>query len=61
MGGGLGDLLIGNSVLGPLAGRVKAVAVLQSVHSLEAFIREQRHKWMARDKDTPLTFRKSVV
>ena len=46
MGGGLGGLLIWNSVLGPLAGRVKAVAVLQSVHSLEAFIREQRHKWM---------------
>jgi dipeptidyl aminopeptidase/acylaminoacyl peptidase len=46
MGGGLGGALIWNSVLGPLAGRVKAVAVLQSVASLEAFIRAQRHKWM---------------
>jgi dipeptidyl aminopeptidase/acylaminoacyl peptidase len=46
MGGGLGGLLIWNSVLGPLAGRVRAVAALQSVNSLEAFIREQRHKWM---------------
>ncbi len=46
MGGGLGGALIWNSVLGPLAGRVKAVAALQSVASLEAFIRAQRHKWM---------------
>lgn len=48
MGGGLGDLLIWNSVLGSLAGQVKAVAVLQSVHGLGAFIREQRHKWTVR-------------
>ncbi|RPJ36578.1 MAG: hypothetical protein EHM35_07910 [Planctomycetaceae bacterium] len=46
MGGGMGGALIWNSVLGPLAGKVKAVAVLQSVASLEAFIRAQRHKWM---------------
>ena len=44
MGGGLGGALVWNSVLGPMAGRVKAVAVLQGVASLEAFIRAQRHK-----------------
>jgi hypothetical protein len=44
MGGGLGGALIWNSVLGPLAGRVKAVAVMQSVANLEAVIREHRFK-----------------
>jgi acetyl esterase/lipase len=46
MGGGLGGLLVWNSVLGPLSGRVKAVAVLQSVTSLEAAIRAQTYKWV---------------
>ncbi|MFC2023605.1 alpha/beta hydrolase family protein [Chloroflexota bacterium] len=46
MGGGMGGALVWNSVLGPLAARVKAVAVLQSVASLEAFIRAHKHKWM---------------
>ena len=45
MGGGLGGALVWNSVLGPLAGRVKAVAVMQAVASLEAVIRE--HKFRA--------------
>jgi len=44
MGGGLGGALVWNSVLGPLAGRVKAVAVMQAVASLEAVIREQKFK-----------------
>jgi len=44
MGGGLGGALIWNSVLGPLAGKVKAVAVMQAVASLEAVIREQKFK-----------------
>ena len=44
MGGGLGGALIWNFVLGPLAGRVKAVAVMQAVASLEAVIREHRFK-----------------
>jgi dienelactone hydrolase len=44
MGGGLGGALIWNSVLGPLAGRVKAVVVMQAVACLEAVIREQKFK-----------------
>jgi len=44
MGGGLGGALIWNSVLGPLAGMVKAVAVMQAVASLEAVIREHKFK-----------------
>lgn len=44
MGGGLGGALVWNSVLGPLAGRVKAVAVMQAVASLEAVIREHKFK-----------------
>ncbi len=44
MGGGLGGALIWNSVLGPLAGKVKAVAVMQAVVNLEAVIREQKFK-----------------
>jgi acetyl esterase/lipase len=44
MGGGLGGALIWNSVLGPYAGRVKQVAVMQAVASLAATIREQKLK-----------------
>jgi len=44
MGGGLGGALIWNSVLGPLAGRVKAVAVMQAVASLASVIREHKFK-----------------
>ena len=44
MGGGLGGALVWNSVLGPMAGRLKAVAVMQAVVSLEAVIREQKFK-----------------
>jgi len=44
IGGGLGGALVWNSVLGPFAGRVKAVAVMQAVASLEAVIREHRFK-----------------
>jgi len=44
MGGGLGGALVWNSVLGPLAGRVKAVAVMQAVASLKAVIREHKFK-----------------
>ena len=44
MGGGLGGALIWNSVLGPLASRVKAVAVMQAVASLAAVIREHKFK-----------------
>lgn len=44
MGGGLGGMLVWNSVLGPFKGRVSLVAVLQAVASLEAIIREQRFK-----------------
>ena len=46
MGGGMAGALVWNLILGPLASRIKTVAVLQSVVSLEAFIRGQRHKWM---------------
>jgi acetyl esterase/lipase len=44
MGGGLGGTLIWNSVLGPYAGRVKQVAVMQAVANLSAVIREQKFK-----------------
>jgi len=44
MGGGLGGALVWNSVLGPLAGRVKAVAVMQSVAHLTAVIREKKFR-----------------
>lgn len=44
MGGGLGGALVWNSVLGPLSGRVKAVAVLQAAASLAAVIREHKFK-----------------
>ena len=44
MGGGLGGALIWNSVLGPYAGRARAVAVMQAVASLSACIREQKFK-----------------
>jgi acetyl esterase/lipase len=44
MGGGLGGALIWNSVLGPFANRVKAVAVMQAVANLSATIREQKFK-----------------
>jgi acetyl esterase/lipase len=44
MGGGLGGALIWNSVLGPYAGRAKAVAVMQAVANLSACIREQKFK-----------------
>jgi hypothetical protein len=43
-GGGLGGVLIWNSVLAGLNSKVKAVAVLQSVASIEATIREQKFK-----------------
>jgi dipeptidyl aminopeptidase/acylaminoacyl peptidase len=44
LGGGLGGLLLWNSVLGALAGRVKAALVMQANSSLECTIREQRFK-----------------
>jgi acetyl esterase/lipase len=44
MGGGLGGALIWNSVLGPFAGKVKQVAVMQAVVNLSAVIREQKFK-----------------
>jgi acetyl esterase/lipase len=44
MGGGLGGALVWNSVLGPFAGKVKAVAVMQAVANLTAVIREQKFK-----------------
>jgi hypothetical protein len=44
MGGGLGGALIWNSVLGPLAGKVKAAAVMQPVANLTVVIREQKFK-----------------
>jgi len=44
MGGGLGGAVIWNCVLGPFAGRVKAVAVMQAVANLSACIREQKFK-----------------
>ncbi|MCW4035793.1 MAG: prolyl oligopeptidase family serine peptidase [Candidatus Bathyarchaeota archaeon] len=44
MGGGLGGALIWNSILGPLAGKTKAVVVMQAVANLSAVIREQKFK-----------------
>jgi dienelactone hydrolase len=44
MGGGLGGLLLWNSVLAPMAGRVKAVLVMQANSSLECTIREHKFK-----------------
>ena len=44
MGGGLGGALIWNSVLGPMSGKVKLVAVMQAVANLTAVIREQKFK-----------------
>ncbi|MCW4048629.1 MAG: prolyl oligopeptidase family serine peptidase [Candidatus Bathyarchaeota archaeon] len=44
MGGGLGGALIWNSVLGPFAGRVKALAVMQAVAHLSTCVREQKFK-----------------
>jgi len=44
MGGGLGGALIWNSVLGPFAGKVKQVVVMQAVANLSAVIREQKFK-----------------
>ncbi len=42
--GGLGGALIWNSVLGPFAGKVKAVAVMQAVANLSSVVREQKFK-----------------
>lgn len=44
IGGGLGGALIWNSVLSPMAGRARAVVVMQAVACLEAVIREQKFK-----------------
>jgi dipeptidyl aminopeptidase/acylaminoacyl peptidase len=44
MGGGLGGTLVWNSVIGPLAGRVKLAAVLQAVANLEATIKEKKFR-----------------
>jgi acetyl esterase/lipase len=44
MGGGLGGTLVWNSVLGPLAGRVKLAAVLQAVANLDATIKEKKFR-----------------
>jgi dipeptidyl aminopeptidase/acylaminoacyl peptidase len=44
MGGGLGGALVWNSVLGPLAGKTRAVVVMQAVANLSAVIREQKFK-----------------
>ncbi|MCJ7506134.1 prolyl oligopeptidase family serine peptidase [Candidatus Bathyarchaeota archaeon] len=44
MGGGLGGALVWNSVLGPMAGLVKVVVVMQAVASLESVIREHKFK-----------------
>ena len=44
MGGGLGGLLLWNSVLGVMAGRVKAARVMQANGSLECTIREHKFK-----------------
>jgi dipeptidyl aminopeptidase/acylaminoacyl peptidase len=44
MGGGLGGALIWNSIAGPMANCIKAVAVLQAVSSLEDIIKEQKFK-----------------
>ena len=44
MGGGLGGAIIWNSVLGPFAGKVKAVAVMQAVANLSSVVREHKFK-----------------
>lgn len=44
LGGGLGGALVWNSVLGPMAGKVKAVVVMQAVSNLSAVIRAQKFK-----------------
>jgi len=44
MGGGLGGALVWNSVLGPLAGSVKCVVVMQAASSLEGVIRERKFR-----------------
>jgi dipeptidyl aminopeptidase/acylaminoacyl peptidase len=44
MGGGLGGVLIWNSVLGAMAGCIKAVQVMQAKCSLECTVRQQRSK-----------------
>jgi hypothetical protein len=44
LGGGLGGALVWNSVLGPMAGKVKIAAVMQAVSNLSAVIREQKFK-----------------
>jgi len=44
MGGGLGGALIWNSVLGPLAGKTRAVVVMQAVANLSSVIREKKFK-----------------
>jgi len=44
LGGGLGGVLVWNTVLGPLAGKVKAAAVLQAVASLGDIIRYRKFK-----------------
>jgi acetyl esterase/lipase len=44
LGGGLGGALVWNSVLGPMAGKVKAVVVMQAVSNLSAVIRDQKFK-----------------
>jgi hypothetical protein len=44
MGGGLGGLIIWNSVLGPMKGKIKAVAVMQAVASHEAIVRDHKFK-----------------
>jgi acetyl esterase/lipase len=44
MGGGLGGALIWNSIMGPYAGKVKQVAVMQAVSNLSATIREHKFK-----------------
>jgi dipeptidyl aminopeptidase/acylaminoacyl peptidase len=44
MGGGLGGTLVWNSILGPLAGRVKLAAVIQAVANLDATIKEKKFR-----------------
>ncbi len=44
LGGGLGGALVWNSLLGPYAGRVRLVAVMQAVASLDAVIREKKFR-----------------
>ncbi|MBS7630853.1 prolyl oligopeptidase family serine peptidase [Candidatus Bathyarchaeota archaeon] len=44
IGGGSRRALVWNSIAGPMANRIKAVAVIQAVSSLEAIIREQKFR-----------------